>query len=130
MQTIHLVHDQQESAATRRSFLEMSGFRVVPIRSSRECLERIALEKPDLALIDVLIEGLNGFELCRRIRTTFEPAELPVILGSTIYRSRIYRDEALRAGAQRYLLRPVKLDELVRQISEVLSGTCAASDPR
>ena len=130
MQTIHLVHDQQESAATRKSFLEMSGFRVVLIRSSRECLERIALEKPDLALIDVLIEGLNGFELCRRIRTTFEPAELPVILGSTIYRSRIYRDEALRAGAQRYLLRPVKLDELVRQISEVLSGPCAPSDSR
>jgi len=122
MQEIFLVHDVQESAATRTSFLEMSGYHVVAMKSGLDCLERLEKHKPALVLMDVLIEGLNGFETCRRIRAKFKPEELPVILGSTIYRSRIYRDEALKAGAQRYLLRPIKLDDLVKHVSEVLSG--------
>ena len=127
MQHVFLVHDQQESAVTRRSFLEMSGYKVTTMSSGLECLERLAADKPDLVLIDVLVDGPNGFEICRRIRQRHKPADLPVILGSTIYRSRIYRDEALKAGAQRYLLRPLRLDDLVKQIGEVLAGQPATT---
>jgi CheY-like chemotaxis protein len=47
---------------------------------------------------------------------------LPVVLCTHIYRSRIYRDEAVAAGAQRYVLLPVKLDELVGMIAELTAA--------
>lgn len=130
MQEILLVHDQQESPVTRKSFLEMSGYQVTLATSGAQCLERLSQSVPALVLMDILIEGANGFDVCRTLRTRFTPAQLPVILGSMIYRSRVYRDEALTAGAQRYVLRPIKLDELVSLVNEVLeeqkSGSKAA----
>lgn len=122
MQEIFLVHDQQESAAARKSFLEMSGYRVVLMKSGAEVLEALEKRVPALVLMDVLIEGPNGFDVCRQIRARFVAQKLPILLSCTVYRSRIYRDEALAAGAQGYILRPVKLEDLVQEVGEVLSG--------
>lgn len=121
MQEIFLVHDEQESAATRKSFLEMAGYHVTMMKSGTEVLEALDAQVPSLVLMDVLLEGLTGFDVCRQIRARFTAQRLPILLSCTVYRSRIYRDEALAAGAQGYILRPVKLEDLVAQVAEVLS---------
>jgi CheY-like chemotaxis protein len=118
-QVIFFVHDIQESPLTRKHFLEMSGFDVTLMRSGDECLKAMTVTKPALVLMDVLLEGKNGFEVCRAIRELAGPTEVPIVLCSHIYRSRIYRDEAVAAGAQRYVLLPVKLDELLAQVVEL-----------
>ena len=122
MQHILFVHDFQESPLPRKNYLEMSGFQVTLLRNGTECLKLLAREKPALVLMDVLLEGKNGFEVCRAIRERCTSAELPIILCSHIYRSRIYRDEAAAAGAQRYLLLPIKLDELLAHVTELAAG--------
>ena len=126
MQDIYFVHDHQESPSTRKSFLEMSGYTVTLMKSGAECLEALGKKKPSLVLMDVLIDGPNGFDVCRQIRAHYPARDLPVILTTDIYRSRIYRDEALAAGAQAYVLRPIKVEELVQQVSEVLARKGAA----
>lgn len=126
MQEIYLVHDQQESPSTRKNFLEMSGYKVTLMRSGAECLEALGSRKPTLVMLDVLIEGQDGFEVCRAIRAHYPARDLPVILTTDIYRSRIYRDEALAAGAQAYILRPIKVDDLVKQVSAVLESQATA----
>ena len=125
MQEIFFVHDQQESPVPRKDFLEMAGFRVTAMRSGAECFEALEQRTPDLVMLDVLLEGPNGFEVCRRIRERFTAAELPVVLGSMVYRSRVYRDEAFACGAQLYVVRPAKLDDLVAQIRTVLAARAA-----
>lgn len=122
MHEIFLVHDEQESAATRKSFLEMSGYHVTTMRSGAEVLDALEAQVPSLVLMDVLLDGPTGFEVCRQIRARFTAQRLPILLSCTVYRSRIYRDEALAAGAQGYILRPVKLEDLVAHVAEVLSG--------
>lgn len=122
MHEIFYVYDPHDEAAARKLVLEMAGWRVTAMLSGRECIERLASQKPDLVLLDVLIEGENGFEICRRIRELYKPVELPVVLCSTIYRSRIYRDEAAQAGAQSYLLSPVAPAELIRNVGALLGG--------
>lgn len=121
MKQIALVHDQQESATPRKSFLEVSGYGVRLISNGDEAVESIKEDKPDLVLMDILLEGKNGFEVCRKLRETWGPDELPVLLSSTIYRSRIYRDEANNAGAQGYILKPCEPDELVREVAQALA---------
>jgi two-component system sensor histidine kinase/response regulator len=127
MQQILFVHDFQESPLPRKNYLEMSGFEVTLLHNGDDCLKSLALARPALVLMDVLLEGKNGFEVCRAIRERCTAAEVPVILCSHIYRSRIYRDEAVAAGAQRFLLLPMKLDELLAHVTELASAT---SKPR
>lgn len=126
MQHIFLVHDQQESPATRKANLELAGFEVSLMKSGEEVLKALAAKKPSLVLMDVLLDGKNGFEVCRAIRERCAPGEVPVILCSHIYRSRIYRDEANAAGAQRYLLQPMKIEELVANVTDLACGRAKA----
>lgn len=131
MKTIYFAHDLQEDPEPRRHALEVSGFVVRCFGSSAELLEAASKLRPDLVLCDILLEGQNGFEVCRELRMHHTPTELPVILGCTIYRSRIYRDEAQKCGAQGYLLRPGRPEELLQLVSEVLglvSSAPAAED--
>jgi DNA-binding response OmpR family regulator len=74
-----------------------------------------------LVLMDVLLEGKNGFDVCRAIRERYTARELPIVLCSHIYRSRIYRDEAAAVGAQKYLLLPMKLDEMLDHVNQLVA---------
>jgi len=122
MQEILFVHDFQESPVTRKNCLEMSGFQVTLLKSGDECLKRLTQRKPALVLMDILLEGMNGFGCCRAIREIVTPEEVPIVLCSHIYRSRLYRDEALAVGAQRYLLLPMKPEELLKQLIELTAS--------
>jgi CheY-like chemotaxis protein len=119
---ILLVHDQNEAPYVRQSFLEGAGFRVSAVGSSEAALQHIQDARPDAVVMDILIEGLNGFETCRRIRRLHDHQDLPVVLCSEIYRSRAFRDEAFSAGAQRYLLKPLRLEELVGELQALLAS--------
>lgn len=126
MQNIYLVHDSQESPATRKANLEMAGFEVTLMKSGEELLKALATKKPCLILMDILLDGKNGFEVCRAVRERVGPQEVPIILSSSIYRSRIYRDEANSAGAQRYLLQPMKIEDLISNVTDLAAGGAKA----
>ncbi|HEV8112379.1 MAG TPA: response regulator [Planctomycetota bacterium] len=127
MHRIFLVHDQQESPNQRREALAKAGYEVSLFTSETDVIAQLHKELPALILVDILLEGPNGFEVCKRIRTLLDAAQMPVILGSHIYRSRIYRDEAQAAGAQRYLRYPVEMEELVETVGEVIAEAAAAN---
>ena len=120
MHRIFFVHDVQEDPSLRAGALEAAGYDVARLRSETELLAALQQELPAMILMDVLLEGINGFEACRKVRTLLEPTQMPIILGSHIYRSRVYRDEAQAAGAQRYLRYPMDPDELVLAVNEVI----------
>jgi CheY-like chemotaxis protein len=106
----------------RRHFLEASGYKVTALSSGAECSSLLEQRKPVLVLIDVLLEGPNGFEVCRTIRNRFSMEELPIILTTTVYHARIYREEAQSAGAQAYVQRPIDPDDLVKIVNDVVAA--------
>jgi CheY-like chemotaxis protein len=120
MKTILYVHDQQISPAPTASYLQMAGYQVQLAASGDECLQIVSERLPSLVLMDVLVEGKNGFDLCRALRKKYPADQLPIVLASSIYRSRIYREEAMQAGAQLYLVKPFELEELIRMVHELL----------
>lgn len=114
MKKIVLVHDASESPLQRRYCLERAGYDVTTTSDSEALLERLRGDAaPALLVIDVLVDGLNGFALCRRVREHFAQAELPIVLGSEVYSADVFRAEAERAGAQEYLTSPRDLDQLL-----------------
>ncbi len=131
MKTVLYVHDQQDSPSSIVNFLEMAGYNVELLQSGEQCVQRLAKGLPSLVLIDVLVEGRNGFEVTRALRKQFTAEQLPVILCSTVYRSRVYREEAMLAGAQLYVLKPIKLDDFAHMIHELLDvNACLLSSHR
>jgi len=126
MKQIIFVHDQQESPAPRAQFLEQAGYEVHLHASCTDCYEVLRHNKPDVLLLDILLEGENGFEFCRSVRKLYSADELPIILMSKIYRTRAFREEAKTAGAQAYFLRPVRLEDLVHEVEEHCTGNYPA----
>jgi chemotaxis family two-component system response regulator PixH len=119
---IWFVHDTQFSPAIRRAALERAGWRVRTTTKASEALAWFMQGAPALCVIDVLIEGRTGFELCRTIRERHTAEELPIVLGCSIYQEPEHAAEAVRAGAQRYLALPVEPEVLVATIAELSAG--------
>lgn len=103
MKRILLVHDGQTSSYVRKEVLEQSGFRVDLLEDGDICLDTVERTRPDAVVLDVLLSGPNGFDVCRQLRTRFPAIELPVFINAGIYRGLPFRRESVDAGAQAYL---------------------------
>lgn len=121
MRTIFFAHDQQESPEPRKHFLELSGY-VVQLFASWTALEAALRQEPppSLLLVDALLEGKNGFEAARAISELVPERDFPIVLCSQIYRMRPFREEALKSGAQDYLLLPMAPDEFLRRVNQAI----------
>jgi twitching motility two-component system response regulator PilH len=121
MRTIYFAHDQQENPESRKHFLESAGYEVRTFKSATELEDALKQgEAPSLVLIDVLIEGKNGFDVTQRITKEMPERTFPIVLCSHVYRPRPFREEALRCGAQDYVLLPVAADELLRRVNQAI----------
>jgi CheY-like chemotaxis protein len=120
MRSVLLVHDGFESPWPRKHFLESAGYQVDTLASADACLAQLAQCTPDVVVLDVLIEGVNGFELCRRIRSRYKASELPVVMGSDIYVADLFREEASRVGAQAFLVEPRDPEALLAAVGMAL----------
>lgn len=121
MRTIFFAHDQQESPDIRKHFLELAGY-AVQLFSNIATLEAALKDgsPPSLVLIDALLEGRNGFETARTISQLYPERGFPLILCSNVYRPRPFREEALKSGAQDYLLLPMQPDEFLRRVNQAI----------
>lgn len=120
--TILIVHDAQEGPEARSEFLQLAGYNTVLCGSSIEALRGCDDTLPDLLITDVLIEGQNGFDLVAALRARFDAEQLPILMCLGIYRSRAYQDDAFGRGAQAILAGPTTLDELCREVRELIGG--------
>ena len=103
------------------SVLEQGGFEAMTAANGTECLDRLEHERPDLILLDVIMPGPDGFEVCRAIKGEARYAEIPVILMS----ARATQSDQQRGfdlGATGFVRKPYTPDELLRQVRKVLAN--------
>ncbi len=120
MKRILFVHDQQEDPKIRAAYLENRGYEVELAKTADAAMKALARAMPSVVLLDILLDGENGFQLCRRIREKYRAEDLPVVMCSSIFRSRVYKDAARDVGVQLYLVRPFALDQMVDQIEGLM----------
>jgi pilus assembly protein CpaE len=99
--------------------LKMEGYDVLTARDGNETLEVIARDRPDLVILDVMMPGYNGFELCQMLRQRPETVTLPIIMlsGLSDVQEKV---SGLRAGADEYLTKPIDLRELTARVDALL----------
>jgi two-component system, OmpR family, KDP operon response regulator KdpE len=94
--------------------LKLRGFKVISARSGKEGLELVKSTKPDIVLLDMIMPGMDGFEILKEMRAF---TDLPVIAFSA---SPGNQDQALRLGADDFVHKPFDSDDMARRIRALL----------
>ena len=115
-----LIVDDNSNAATLLEYaLEEEGYEPIKASNGLEGLKLAKSEQVDLVLLDMLLPGIDGFEVCHRLRAAPETASTPVIMISSQAREED-RATALRTGADAYFGKPLNVSELVEAIANLL----------
>ena len=115
---ILLVDDSKTELFHLSDLLLKRGYAVRTAESGDEAMKRLAEDKPDLILMDVVMPGQNGFQLTRKITRDPRYADLPVIM-CTSKNQETDRVWGMRQGARDYIVKPVNRDELLAKIGAV-----------
>jgi two-component system, OmpR family, KDP operon response regulator KdpE len=108
--------DEPQILRALRVVLREAGFDVVPAETAQEALDRVAVQPPDAAILDLVLPDGDGIEVCRSIRTW---STMPVILLSAVG-DEDEKVRALEAGADDYVVKPFAPRELVARLQAVL----------
>ncbi|MDD5629462.1 MAG: response regulator transcription factor [Elusimicrobia bacterium] len=125
---IQLVDDEEDFRKMLRSFLRKAGHTVSDEASAREALLAAVDSPPDIVISDVQMPGMDGFELCRRLRAEPRTAAVPVVLMSGASKEERDQLEGFALGADDYVLKPFAPPILLAKISAVLRRYSTAAE--
>jgi len=117
--TILIVDDNEDIITTYRVVLDRMGYGVVVVKDGLEVLDVIEKVKPDLVLLDVLLPGLSGSEICKSIKETAQTRDIPVV-AITASVSADTRKRMKEVCADEFLLKPIDVSDLNRVIKQFI----------
>lgn len=120
MTHVLIAEDKYESRYLLKVLLEGYGYRVTEANDGEEALNAAHKEKPDIIVSDVLMPGLDGFELCRQWMADDILNQIPFVFYTATYTTPEDKNLALSLGAKRYILKPQESEKLLTQIQQVL----------
>jgi adenylate cyclase len=116
---ILVVDDMPLNVKLLADLLDAKGYRTITAASGPDALARLAAEAPDLVLLDVMMPGMSGYEVCAAIRADPAHAMLPVVLVTALDPAQ-ERVKGLEAGADDFLNKPVAQAELLARVRSLL----------
>lgn len=112
---VMVVDDEPHIVNLVRLSLDSGEYNVIGAYSAREALSSLSEFEPDLMLVDIMMPGMNGFDLCKEIRSKESTKDIPIIILSA--KSQIHdKLEAIEAGVDDYLAKPFDPMELEKRI--------------
>ncbi len=119
MAKILVVDDEEHIVMILKDSLEFSGFQVVTAYNGLEALERVEQDQPDLVVLDIGMPKLDGWEVCRRLKSDEKTRHLPIIILTAFAQTSDQRKGA-ELGADRFVTKPCDLTFLVEEINSLL----------
>lgn len=114
-----IVDDSSTERKILTSYLQEWGITVTIAESGEEALEKLSNNIPDLIILDVVLPGKSGFEVCREIKAGKNTAKIPVIICST-KGSEMDKFWGMKQGADAYIPKPVDKEELFSTVKKLI----------
>ena len=120
MNTILVVDDRPDARYVLVRALTAAGFDVRETATGRDAL-RLARTSPDLIVLDIALQDLDGFEVCRRLKADAVTRAIPVVQKTAVFCDDEHRRRGLEAGADEYLTEPIEPQTLVDTVKRLLA---------
>ncbi len=115
---ILVVDDEADVRNLTKMMLEGAGYEVVQASNGDEALSMVASESPDLVLLDVVMPGKSGFEVCKNLKASERTRRIPVIIFTVLGREVDFR-LSMESGADEFLSKPLKPEDMSNLIKEI-----------
>src|SRR5689334_144094 len=123
--TVLVVDDERNITQLARMYLSADGFHVETATNGNEALQRISVSRPDLVVLDLMMPGMDGWEVCRKLRAE---GDIPIII-LTARTDDVDKIVGLELGADDYMTKPFNPRELVARTKAVLRRYQAGKNP-
>ncbi|HVO43783.1 MAG TPA: response regulator [Aggregatilineales bacterium] len=126
-----IVDDEAFTVDMLQTFLQINGFDTIGAFDGESGLLMAQVERPDIMILDLMLPDIEGYEVCRRLRSNAVIARLPVIVLSARIDS-TSKERAFEAGVDAYLTKPVQFPLLlseIKRLTEVKAGEVSAPPP-
>jgi DNA-binding response OmpR family regulator len=119
--TILVVDDNRDNVEILRSFLEARGYTVAEAQDGQTALAKLDEVRPDLVLLDVMMPGMDGWQVCRTIKNhpAYGRTRVVMVTAKGGYEDKF---EGMRAGADDYVVKPINLEELTEKVERNLEA--------
>lgn len=116
-----IADDHQENLFLLETILKSRNFTVICAENGQQAFDKAVQEMPDIIITDILMPVMDGFQLSKRIRSSPETREIPIIVYTATYTGKQDEQLALSMGADIFLVKPVEPDILINYIEALLS---------
>ncbi|NES25441.1 MAG: response regulator [Symploca sp. SIO3E6] len=121
MRTVLVVEDSLAQRQMISDLLKGSGLKVTVASDGQEALERISQSFPDVVVLDIVMPRMNGYELCRRLKSDPKTQNVPVVMCSS-KGEEFDRYWGMKQGADAYIAKPFQPTELIGTVKQLLRG--------
>ena len=117
---ILVIEDDPATTRLVEYSLRHEGYQVITCSNGLEGIRKAHSEAPDLVILDVMLPGMDGFEICHRLRAEPDTAKLPILMFSAKAQE-IDKDTGIKVGADDYLTKPSAPAEIVSRVEKLLA---------
>jgi len=122
MPKIYVVDDEKDIREILKVNLQKNGFDVATFASAEEVLKQVTIAKPDLFILDIMMGGMDGLDLCKQIRASSNLKDIPILFLSAKSQE-LDKVLGLELGADDYITKPFSIHELVARVKAILRRT-------
>jgi DNA-binding response OmpR family regulator len=120
--TILIVEDEPNIVVPLQFTLEQKGYQVVVAATGEEALAVVETQPPDLILLDIMLPGIDGYEVCQKVRDNPDYNDIKIVFLSAMGRDMdVTKGRLLAADA--YIIKPFSIFDVIQKVNDLLKGT-------
>jgi len=127
---ILVIDDEPLVVEVLKIMLEIKNYEIITASNGIEGIERSVREKPDLVILDILMPGMDGYQVCRKLKEDRKTMTIPVIMLTALGGQSAEKEKGYSSGAYGYIFKPFDEEKLLKSVERALKYKGANSSKK